>query len=107
VEFNTFVRKPFLVEAVEVTEENIEEIAALVGVLKKKDDGTPFIKVNKLLYSNIHRIYPGFWMTKMGDNIRFYYKHVFNKQFMQIHPELDEWFRSMDGYVEVDEPVGS
>ncbi len=36
VEFNTFVRKPFTVEAVEVTEENIAAMQSLLGHFERK-----------------------------------------------------------------------
>ncbi len=53
MEFTTFVRKPFTVDAVEVTEENIAEIAELVGVLRQKEDGAPYIHVDRRLIPNI------------------------------------------------------
>jgi hypothetical protein len=46
LEFNSFIRKPFTVDAVQVTEDNMAEVAKLVGELKEKDDGTPFIQVD-------------------------------------------------------------
>ncbi len=42
----TYVRKPFLVDAVEITEENIAELASFVGTLQTKDDGTIYIQVS-------------------------------------------------------------
>ncbi len=76
-----------MVEAVEVTEENIAEVAELVGALRHKEDGSPYIHVDRRLVPNIYRVYPGFWMTKMGDNVRCYAKHVFVNQFMESTPE--------------------
>lgn len=89
MEFTTFVRKPFTVDAVEVTEENIAEIAELVGVLRQKEDGAPYIHVDRRLIPNIYRVYPGFWMTKMGDNVRCYSNQVFKKQFIESSPEIE------------------
>jgi len=43
MEFQTFVRKPFVVEAIEVTVENINDISEFVGTMRTKDDGTPYI----------------------------------------------------------------
>lgn len=83
MEFKPFVRKPFTVDAVEVTKENIEELAPLIGTLRSKDDGTPYIQVDRRLVPNIYRVYPGFWMTKMGDNVRCYSKRIFNEQFVE------------------------
>lgn len=97
MEFTKFVRKPFTVEAVEVTEENITDIAEFVGTLREKEDGTPYIQVDRRLVPNIFRVYPGFWMTKMGDNIRCYSKRIFNEQFVESDPAIMEWVHFMNG----------
>jgi hypothetical protein len=86
----TFVRKPFTVEAVEVTVENIAEIAEFVGTLREKD-GKPYIQVDRRLVPNIYHVYPGFWMTKMGDNIRCYSKRVFSQQFVPSTEQIQDW----------------
>lgn len=93
--FITFVRKPFIVEAVEVTEDNIAEISKFVGDLREKEDGSPYIAVDRRLFPNIYRVYPGFWMTKMGDNVRCYSKQVFTKQFIHNSPDIDVLYRSL------------
>lgn len=89
LEFSMFVRKPFAVEAVEVTKDNIAEVAELVGTLREKDDGTPYIQVDRRLVPNIYRVYPGFWMTRMGDNIRCYSKRIFKNQFVENTPDIN------------------
>lgn len=100
MEFTTFVRRPFIVEAVEVTTDNIAEIAKLVGTLREKEDGAPYINVDRRLFPNIYRVYPGFWMTKMGDNVRCYSKQVFRKQFIENSPDIEIWFESLEKFVE-------
>lgn len=90
-----YVRKPFLVEAVEVTEANIKELAEFIGTVRKKPDGTSFIAVDRRLIPNVFRVYPGFWMTRMGDNIRCYSAKIFNDQFIELeeyerHPPVPE-----------------
>jgi hypothetical protein len=96
MDVTTFVRKPFTVEATEVTRENIAEIAELVGVLREKDDGTPYIQVDRRLVPNIFRVYPGFWMTRMGDNIRCYSKRIFRDQFIVNTPDIDVMVKSLN-----------
>jgi len=93
MEFTTFVRKPFVVEAIEITEENIAEVAELIGTLKQKENGAPYIAVNRRLVPNLFRVYPGFWMTKMGDgdNIRCYSKRVFQQQFVESDVSIMNW----------------
>jgi hypothetical protein len=88
MDVTTFVRKPFIVEATEVTKENIAEIAEYVGDLREKDDGTPYIKVDRRLVPNIYHVYPGYWMTRMGDNIRCYSKRIFKDQFVESTPDI-------------------
>jgi len=34
-----YVRRPFIVEAVQITPENIEELASEIGVVKTKENG--------------------------------------------------------------------
>lgn len=96
MDFTTFVRKPFTVEAVEITEANISEIAELVGTLKEKEDGQKYIQVDRRLVPNIYRVYPGFWMTKMGDNVRCYSKRIFTQQFTETSPEIEDWVNFMN-----------
>jgi hypothetical protein len=91
MEYTNFVRKPFVVEAVELTRENIEEAAEHVGILRTKRDGNPYIQVNPLLVPNVERVFLGFYMTRMGDNIRCYSKRVFNDQFTEITPDIKSW----------------
>lgn len=97
MEFQPYVRKPFVVEAVEVTEDNIGEIAKYVGELRAKDDGTPFIFVDRRLVPNIFRVYPGFFMTRMGDHIRCYSRKVFFEQFTVSTDEIQVWVDFMNG----------
>lgn len=104
MEFDTFVRKPFEVLAVEITKDNIAEVAKYVGDLKEKDDGTPFILVDKRLVPNVFRVFPGFWMTRMGENVRCYSKKIFNEQFVQSNPEIKVWVDWMNGVEDAEVP---
>lgn len=113
MELSNYVRKPFIVEAVEVTPENIGEIAELVGTLREKDNGTPYIQVDRRLVPNIYRVYLGFWMTRMGDNIRCYSKRIFREQFTPSTPDIESWITFLNatagtdaaGYIDETETV--
>lgn len=96
MEFKKFVRKPFVIEAVEVTDENIAEIAEQVGTLRVKDDGTQYIQVDPELIPNVGRVYPGFWLTKLDGNTRCYSRMAFLTQFAESTPEVLEWVRGMN-----------
>jgi hypothetical protein len=95
MDFTTFVRKPFVVEAVEVTAENIAEVAKYVGDLREKEDGTPYILVDRRLVPNVFRVYPGFFMTKMGENVRCYSRKIFREQFTETTEKINAWVEFM------------
>jgi hypothetical protein len=95
MEFATYVRKPFTVEAVEVTEDNIEEIAKIIGVLRHNANGKPHIQVNRRIIPNLIQVFPGYWVTKVrdeyGENIRCYSKRIFHNQFIINSPDIEPW----------------
>ena len=84
MEFIQYVRKPFVVEAVQITEDNIEEVAELIGKMRV-NEGTeqPFISLDRRIIPNVGRAYVGWWLTRLGDNYRCYAPKVFNDQVMQ------------------------
>ena len=95
--FSTFVRKPFAVEAIEVTTENIAEVAKYVGDLREKEDGTPYVLVDQRLVPNVDRVYPGFYMTRMGENVRCYSKKIFREQFIEQDDKVKQWVDFVNG----------
>lgn len=100
MQFATYVRKPFLVEATEVTEENLAEVAELIGLggkVRTEEDGTRYISVDRRLVPNINRVYVGFWVTKMGDNYRCYSQRVFKKQFVENEESIEKWVNFING----------
>lgn len=90
LEFNDYVRKPFVVEAIEVTRENIDELAPYVGELHEKADGTQFIQVDRKKVPNVYRVYPGFYITRMDGKIRCYSRRIFPEQFTRMTPDLQD-----------------
>lgn len=83
MEFKKFTRKPFIVDAIQITTENIADVAKHVGDLREKEDGTPYILVDGRIVPNVQRVYPGFWMTRIGENIRCYSDKIFTDQFIE------------------------
>lgn len=78
----TYQRKPFFIEAVEITNENIDEIGELIGrVMVRAEDGVKFIQVDNVLIPGIGRAYAGFWLTIMDNRYRCYSGRIFNAQF--------------------------
>ena len=97
MEFTTFVRKPFVVEAVEITKDNIAEVAQHVGDLRYREDGSPFILPDRRLVPNVVRVFPGYFMTKMGENIRCYSPKIFKEQFVEKTDGIQPWLDYLDG----------
>lgn len=96
MEYTPYVRKPLQVNAVQFTEENMEELAPLVGSFRTKtnEDGskTPFIVVDRrLVPNNVYKVWPGFWMTKVGDSVHVFTEPAFKSQFVEKTPDLDLW----------------
>jgi hypothetical protein len=96
MEFTTFVRKPFVVQAVEVTAENINEVAKYIGDVREREDGTQYILVDRRLVPNVFKVYPGFFMTKMGENVRCYSRKIFREQFVEEDESIKPWVEFMD-----------
>ena len=91
MDFTTYVRKPFVVEAVEITPDNIAEVAKHVGDLREKEDGTQYILVDRRLVPNVFRVYTGYYMTKMNENIRCYSRKIFREQFIEQDETIKPW----------------
>ena len=87
MQFDRFIRKPFSVEAVQISYDNIEQIAGVLGELKEKD-GEKWIAIDRRLVPNIRKAYVGWWVTKMDENYRAYSPKVFEKEFMNY---TEEW----------------
>lgn len=101
MEFIQFVRKPFAVDAVEITVENMEEVAELIGDVRTKGEVT-YIQLDRRIIPNVGRAYVGWWLTRLGDNYRCYAPKVFNEQFIErgTAPELGGYFVDEDEVVE-------
>ncbi len=91
MELTPYVRKPFKVQAVEITADNIAEVARYVGDLEHREDGTPYILVDRRKVPNLNKVYIGFFMTKMGENVRCFSRRIFLDQFMNLDDTVQPW----------------
>lgn len=82
IPFEPYVRKPFDVFAVQITDENIAELAPFIGTLTQEENGRNVILVDRKLIRNLDKVYVGYWLTKMGTTLRCYSKNAFAKHFM-------------------------
>lgn len=92
MEFQTFVRKPFRIQAIQITEENIELFADLIGdnVVRKEDNGTHYFLANRQLVRTINRVKVGYWVTKMNEQYRVYVPEVFDSLFCLSSKGLEQ-----------------
>lgn len=107
MELSQYARRPFIIEAVQVTKRNIDQIAKDfgVGTVEKTRKHIPFIQTDPKVVPHVKRVYPGWWFTRTeGGQIRFYAKRVFQEQFtiyddathfalqsyMRVEPEEEE-----------------
>lgn len=101
MEFKQYTRKPFSVEAVEITEDNFDTILNLVGSSKAKEgnhhtkEGDVFIDLDRQLIPRVRRAYIGWYLTRLGAKYRCYSPILFNAQFIEdeettlVDDELD------------------
>lgn len=91
-----YVRKPFVVEAMLITEENLDEVAALIGTVEEGSNGR-YIRVDKKKLPNVYHVHPGYFLTKMDDKIRCYSPKIFNEQFAALSSDLAPWLNHFAG----------
>lgn len=97
MEYTTYVRRPFTIEAVEITKQNIADLAKHIGDLETDDDGTTYILVDRRKVPNVQRVYVGFYMTKLGRQVRCYSRKVFTEQFVILDEHIQPWLDFLDG----------
>jgi hypothetical protein len=87
-----FTRKPFEVDAVQVTAENIEEVAKWCqgDVATDPDTGKQFIKVRVMRVINERQTqaYVGDWVLYAGTGYKVYTPKAFQKSFVEKTEEL-------------------
>lgn len=83
LDFKNYVRTPFQVTAIQITEENIHEVAKLIGTVQTRKD-KKYIRLNRDIVPNMDRAQLGWYVTKFGDRYRCYNDIVFEDQFMSM-----------------------
>lgn len=89
MQFKTYNRKPFTVEALLITDENIEEVAPMIGEIRKKGR-EPYIAINPWVVPHVTRAYSGWWITKVDNILRCYSPKAFSEQFFLAEPTVEE-----------------
>lgn len=83
-----FIRTPFVIKATEITEDNIDEIAELIGRVRRPEDAPPYIAVDWRRVPNIKRADIGWMVTSYNGNHRCYAPKVFAEQFTEYKGEV-------------------
>lgn len=81
-----FARKPFYVDAVRVSEENIEEVAKWVqGEILTDDEGKHIkVRVHRPLNDRQSKAFVGDWVLKSGNGFKVYVPQAFDKSFEKV-----------------------
>jgi len=82
--FERFARVPFQVNAILITEENLEQVADLVGEIRTNEEGERYIAINRKIVPTVGRAFVGWYLTSYNDALRCYSPSVFNEQFVPI-----------------------
>lgn len=77
-----FVRRPFNVEALRLTEDNLDAIAEMLGEVKTSKKGVTYIKIDPKHNTNRRVVELGFWITQKDDVLHFYSDNAFKRNFM-------------------------
>jgi hypothetical protein len=102
IEFSEFVRQPFRITAVQITDDNMEEACKIIGLgIGVEQDGSRHIVVNKSIVPYGGKVYAGWWITKMGKKTRCYSNKLFTLQFTPMTDEWIGWFESEEAPDEV------
>ena len=102
---DTYVRRPFQVQAFEITPDNIAELAAHVGELCEDDRGTPFIKSEKKKVGNSYKVWPGFFATVLKGQVRCYSRKTFFDQFGELNDKTSPMVEFLHGRCTVEEMI--
>ncbi len=100
MEFNRYIRKPFTVGAVEITEDNFEEVAEEIGDIRENEKGERYILPDPKKIPNVKAVYIGWFYTKMGKTYKCFNPKTFKEQFTDHEPHTGYFFD------EEGEPVG-
>lgn len=81
--FDKFIRTPFQVKAVRITNENMDQVAELCGEVKTRK-GERYIALDPHIIPNVKTAYRGWYITMLGDGLRCYAPKVFRDQFTKL-----------------------
>ena len=84
LEYESYIRTPFSVRAIQITADNIDAVGKMIGEVKRFPNGEKYIVPNWELIPRIRRAKIGWWVTVYADQYRCYAPSVFRQQFVAI-----------------------
>lgn len=94
-----FIRVPFVVKAVEVTEENLSSVAKWCnGEVRTNEKGVNYIKVHVRRPLNVRQTqaFVGDYVLSAGTGFKVYTSKAFKTSFVQCHKQFDLPFVVVD-----------
>lgn len=82
-----YIRKPFVVEAVQLSEENFDDVLAWCDGSREFDSKNQKhirVRVRHPLNARQTRAYPGDWVLKAGEGFKIYNAPAFEKSFEEV-----------------------
>lgn len=89
-----FVRRPFHVQAVQITADNMAEVAKWCGGTIKSEGAVSFIKVDVQHPVNVRQTqgYVGNWVLKAGEQFKVYQDKAFKATFQQDKTKVERGY---------------
>ena len=92
IEFQRYARKPFYVEAIRVTRDNLEDVATWCHGDVQTDNWGRHVKVrvHRPLNDRQTKAYPGDWVLYAGTGFKVYTDKAFQKSFEPAENKVEE-----------------
>lgn len=90
-EFEEYARRPFVVQAVEIDEDNIEHVSSFIGNIVELEDGSVYIDVDRRLAPGTSRAYIGDFVTNIGNRYRVYTPKKFRELYVRNTGDIQAW----------------
>jgi hypothetical protein len=89
IETSKYVRKPFYVDAIQVTSENMNDVAAWCNGAIQPSDKTLYIQVDvaKPISPRQTMAFPGDWILSAGPGFKVYTNRAFQNSFEQVNTD--------------------
>jgi hypothetical protein len=92
IEFTPYIRKPYRVDALKVTGNNIHVVAELIeGTVETAQDGKTFIRTHRKVVKNVDNIWPGFFLTKVRKKTLAYPSRLFYRNYVEPTEDVEDF----------------